>query len=134
MAIVNRLLPMMGSELHVESEYGVGSEFYFVLRQGIVDSQPIGNYVERLHKSAALSKHLTRLKAPNAKVLVVDDNEMNLKVAKNLLKLNSIEPDLANSGPEAIEKICGKDYDIVFLDHMMPRSRKRPLKMRIFQR
>ena len=121
MAIVNRLLPMMGSELHVESEYGVGSEFYFVLRQGIVDSQPIGNYVERLHKSAALSKHLTRLKAPNAKVLVVDDNEMNLKVAKNLLKLNSIEPDLANSGPEAIEKICGKDYDIVFLDHMMPR-------------
>ena len=120
MAIVNRLLPMMNSELKVESVYGEGSEFSFVLRQRIVDGRPIGNYTERLHKSAELLGK-TYLNAAKAKILVVDDNEMNLMVAKNLLKLNGISPDLANSGMEAIEKIREKDYHVVFLDHMMPR-------------
>ena len=121
MAIVNKLLPMMGSELTVKSKYRKGSEFSFVLRQKIVDSTPIGNYVDWLKKSENQTKRKARLKIDGAKVLVVDDNEMNLKVAKNLLKLSGIIPDLASSGPEAIEKIRVNDYHIVFLDHMMPK-------------
>ena len=61
------------------------------------------------------------LHAPNASILVVDDNDMNLKVANSLMKLCRISPDLANSGIEAIEKAKKKHYDIIFLDHMMPR-------------
>lgn len=121
MAIVNRLLDMMDSELSVKSVYGEGSEFSFVLSQKIVDSRPIGNYVERLHKSAAQVAHKMTLQAPNASILVVDDNDMNLKVTNSLMKLCRISPDLANSGIEAIEKAKKKHYDIIFLDHMMPR-------------
>ena len=58
---------------------------------------------------------------PKASILVVDDNDMNRVVAKNLLKQNGIVPDLAESGEEAIEKIKAIKYDIVFLDHMMPK-------------
>lgn len=121
MSIVNRLLPMMGSQLQVESVYGEGSEFSFTLRQKIVDDRPIGNYSQRLRDSAARPAEETGLLAPRARVLVVDDNEMNLKVAANLMKLSGIVPDLAGSGPEAIQRIREKYYDIVFLDHMMPK-------------
>ena len=121
MAIVNRLLPMMGSALRVESVYGEGSEFSFVLRQKIVDASPIGNYAERLRSSKENGEDQAVLSAPDAQVLVVDDNETNLIVAENLLRLNGIVPELAGSGQEAIDKIREKDYDIVFLDHMMPK-------------
>lgn len=120
MSIVLRLLNMMGSELNVESVYGEGSVFSFTLRQRIIDEEPIGNYSERLMRSAARIERKACLLAPDAKVLVVDDNEMNLKVAKNLLKLNGIIPDLVDSGAEAIRMMREKDYHIVFLDHMMP--------------
>ena len=121
MAIVNKLLPMMGSELSVQSTYGKGSEFSFELTQRIVDERPIGNYVEWLHRSEEQPKRKIRLKVEDAHVLVVDDNDMNLKVAKNLLKLFGVVPDLASSGMEALDKIRENEYDIVFLDHMMPK-------------
>lgn len=121
MSIVTKLLEMMDSELHVESVYGVGSVFSFCLRQSIVDAHPIGDYVKRLERSKGQSEEVTHLYAPKARVLVVDDNAMNLKVVKNLMKLNGIVPDQALSGMEAIEMIRGKNYDIVFLDHMMPK-------------
>ena len=120
MSIVTRLLNMMGSKLNVESTYGEGSVFSFLLKQGVIDERPVGNYGARLSKSSEqrVEKYLY---AKGAKVLVVDDNEMNLKVAKNLMKRNGIVPDLAGSGREAIEKIKEKKYDIVLLDHMMPK-------------
>ena len=121
MAIVNRLLDMMGSHLDVKSTYGKGSEFSFILRQKIVDERPIGNYTERLHRVSNVSSGKTRFHAKGADILVVDDNEMNLKVARNLMSLNGIVPDIANSGADAIEMIREKHYHIVFLDHMMPK-------------
>lgn len=121
MSIVTKLLEMMDSELHVESVYGVGSVFSFCLRQSIVDAHPIGDYVKRLERSKGQSEEVTHLYAPKARVLVVDDNAMNLKVVKNLMKLNGIVPDQVLSGMEAIEMIRRKNYDIVFLDHMMPK-------------
>ena len=121
MSIVTKLLAMMGSQLHVESVYGKGSTFSFSLKQSIVDAQPIGDYAKRLEKSKRQSENTVHIYAPKAKVLVVDDNEMNRKVAKNLMKLNGIVPDQASSGMEAIEMIRSNTYDIVFLDHMMPK-------------
>ncbi len=118
MAIVQGILKMMGSSIDVKSDYGSGSEFSFRLEQEIIDASPIGEYV-RGHKSDD-SESRKDFTIKNADILIVDDNQMNLKVAKGLMrKLNSI-PDLANSGRAAIEMIGKKHYDIVLMDHMMP--------------
>ena len=121
MSIVTRLLDLMGSSLHVESEYGRGSEFSFELTQEIIDEAPIGDFTERLRRSMGQSEEEKYLFARGASILVVDDNDMNRKVARSLMKRNGIVPDEAASGAEAIEKIAEKTYDIVFLDHMMPK-------------
>ena len=120
MAIVAKLLTMMDSELKVNSVYGEGSVFSFRLKQHIVDEQPIGNYEERIRTSIKQNKARETFKVEGAEILVVDDNEMNLKVAANLMKIYGIVPDMAVSGNETIEKMRKKSYNIVFLDHMMP--------------
>ena len=120
-SIVTSLLRMMKSSLQVNSRYGEGSEFYFVLEQGISDPTPIGDLQERMKKHTERKDTADVINAPGARVLLVDDNDMNLKVAKNLLKLCGVKPDMASSGEEAIEYMRHGTYDIVFLDHMMPK-------------
>ena len=120
-AIVTKLLEMMGSKLDVKSEYGKGSSFSFRIKQEIVDDAPIGKYTERFEKTVRQEVSRDYIYAPSARVLVVDDNEMNCKVVKNLLKQNGIVPDFAFSGKECIDKLSVKFYHIVFLDHMMPK-------------
>ena len=119
-SIVKSLLTMMGSKLNVESTYGVGSEFFFEIDQKIADSSPIGDYEERIKKSHQKKGDDDLISAPKARILVVDDNGMNLKVTNNLLKLCHIKPDMVSSGESAIETMREKEYDCVFLDHMMP--------------
>ncbi len=119
--ISKELLEMMGSRLEVKSTYGKGSTFYFKLRQGVVDWEPLGDYEKAYHEAAALSTHYdAKLYAPNASVLVVDDNPMNLIVFKNLIKETGVLVDTAGSGTECIEMAHMKKYDVIFLDHMMP--------------
>ncbi len=120
MSIVTRLLDMMGGHLEVKSTYGKGSVFSFVVSQEIADATPIGDYSKRLSASQQSVASET-LWAADARILVVDDNEMNLKVAKNLLKLFGIVPDLVESGFAAIDYVRDRTYHIVFLDHMMPK-------------
>ncbi|MBO4421706.1 MAG: response regulator [Lachnospiraceae bacterium] len=121
MSIVTRLLDMMGSSLKVDSEYGRGSEFSFTVDQMITDAKPLGDIKESVAEQIESGTPDEYLYAPNAKVLVVDDNEMNLKVMKNLLKLSGIHPDMAISGENALVMLKNETYDIVFLDHMMPK-------------
>ncbi|MCR5520323.1 MAG: response regulator [Lachnospiraceae bacterium] len=121
MSIVTKLLSMMNSELHVDSIYGVGSEFSFTINQKILSEDSIGNYSERLRRISEKENTASKtLFAENAHILVVDDNDMNLKVARNLLKLSNIKPDLASSGAECIELMKKNKYDLVLMDHMMP--------------
>ncbi len=120
MSIVTSLLKMMNSELKIQSVYGDGSTFSFRLSQSIVDPEPIGNYEDRVRESLRKNSAKAVPKIVGAKVLVVDDFAMNLKVANNLLKLFGITPDLVSSGRAAIDAIGKKTYHIVFLDHMMP--------------
>ena len=118
MSIVTGLLNMMGGKLNVESEYGKGSVFSFTLKQGIEDGTPIGDF----KPGPSEIKHVKKsedLKFPNAKVLVVDDNMMNLKVASRLLGLSEIVSDTVSSGAQALEAVRKKEYDVIFLDHMM---------------
>ena len=118
MSIVTRLLDMMGSSLDVKSVYGEGSSFSFVLRQEIVSSEPMGSYTE--HPELHIPDISSTLYTCGAKVLVVDDNAMNLKVADKLLGIFGIAADMADSGKAALEKLQANSYDIIFLDHMMP--------------
>ena len=119
MSIVTRLLTMMNSKLRIESVYGEGSTFSFSLPQQIDDETPIGDYQERLKENDRLRLNTLPV-IKNAKILVVDDYAMNLKVADNLLRLFGIEAELIMSGQEAIKAVSRKTYHIIFLDHMMP--------------
>ncbi|MBR3735779.1 MAG: response regulator, partial [Lachnospiraceae bacterium] len=120
MAIVNRLLHMMDSSLQVESVYGEGSTFSFTVKQKIVDAAPIGDYEKKIKEAIEKRDDDKYLYAPDARMLAVDDNDMNLKVITNLLKLNGIVPDKASSGADALKMLKENRYDIVLLDHMMP--------------
>ncbi len=121
MAISKNLLRMMGSNLHVESEYGQGSEFSFVVGQGIRNSEPIGNFEEMADKLAKKQdNYVPQFTAPAARVLMVDDLMVNLVVFKELLKKTAIMIDTASSGKDGIELTRINKYDMIFLDHMMP--------------
>ncbi len=118
-SIVTKLLEMMGTEMKVKSEYGRGSLFYFELSLPIADPAPVGAYEEK-RKAVPAESRKERLSAPDARILVTDDNEMNQKVAQNLLRLFGVKPDICSSGTETIERMKSGRYDLVFLDHMMP--------------
>ena len=119
-AIVQKLLGMMESQLEVASEYGRGSEFSFKLRQKIIDKTAIGDFAARQQKISDSVAEKKFLIAAGAKVLAVDDNDMNLKVISGLLKRNKIVPDIAESGQLGIELARKNFYHIIFLDNMMP--------------
>ncbi|MBQ8177389.1 MAG: response regulator [Oscillospiraceae bacterium] len=119
MVIVCRLLNLMGSELHIESVYEQGSEFSFDLVQKITDAEPLGNFRTEYKRDIPDSVNES-FTAPDAKVLVIDDNRMNLKVFSNLLKNTQIQISEAESGMQCIDMVKSKQFDIIFLDHMMP--------------
>lgn len=121
MNITVQLLLLMGSELKVKSKYGEGSEFYFDVRQPIVNETPIGKLENRISEHAKKAdQHGVTFIAPKARVLLVDDNSMNRKVARSLLRDTQIRIDEAAGGYECIECVKQQHYDLILLDHMMP--------------
>ena len=120
MSITVQLLKMMDSELKVESVYGEGSKFSFEICQKIIIDEPIGNLEERIRSMAVQYSYDAAFIAPDARILVVDDNAINRKVFRNLLKQTKVLVDEAESGMECLELVKEKHYDIIFLDHMMP--------------
>lgn len=120
MSIVVRLLEQMGSRLQVESVYGEGSVFSFTLTLPVVDATPVG-VIEKLHDQRMQEELAARKNyAKGAKILAVDDNQVNLAVLEGLLKDYSVELDCARSGKRALKMIQAKDYDLILLDHLMP--------------
>ena len=120
MSIVTKLLEMMDSKLEVTSVYGEGSTFCFRVKQRIASPVTMGDYTSRIAKKFSVDMKSRHLYAPKAKVLVVDDNEMNLRVAVSMLRIYGIEPETAGSGEKAIEILKRNDYHIILMDHMMP--------------
>ena len=121
MSITQDLLEMMGSRLEVTSVYGQGSTFAFDLKQKIVDDTPIGDFEQALKRSiASREKYHESFIAPKARILVVDDTQMNLTVIENLLKKTQLQIDTATSGTECIDMLHNNRYDMIFLDHRMP--------------
>lgn len=120
MSITIQLLSLMGSKLNVSSVYGKGSVFSFEIRQEIRNKEAVGNLDKRIASRNVAKKYQCSFTAPEARVLVVDDNKINLKVFVGLLKYTKVKIDIAQGGKEALTKIKNTPYDIVFLDHMMP--------------
>lgn len=118
--IAMQLLSMMDSKLNVRSVYGEGSVFSFDLRQRIVSGEPIGDLEEKIKKRGAEYSRSMMFTAPKARIIVVDDNEVNRRVFAGLLKNTKIVIEEAVSGEECLKKVFEKHYDIIFLDHMMP--------------
>ena len=120
--IVQQLLQLMDSELKVESVFHKGSTFSFDVKQGVIKWEPIGDY-ERAFSMASSHqerKFMQSFQAPNAKVLVVDDADVNLLVFANLLKKTKIKIDTASSGLEMLQMVRMNHYNMIFLDHRMP--------------
>ncbi len=120
--IVNGFLNLMDSHLMVESQINEGSKFYFSVEQEIVNDEPIGHYdpSEVSVIQAENVRTTPKYMAPDAKLLVVDDNEANIQVFTGLLAYMKMNIDTALSGESAI-KLCDENkYDIIFMDHMMP--------------
>ncbi|MBO4292357.1 MAG: response regulator, partial [Lachnospiraceae bacterium] len=121
LAITKQLAEMMGGSVKVESTYGEGSVFTVEVHQEVVGDEKIGDYSERHMKSQSEAEEFRpAFIAPTARILIVDDNEMNLEVITELMKETRIQVDTALSGSECLRMLEEKKYDLVFLDQMMP--------------
>lgn len=121
MTITSKLLQLMGSKLEVASVYGEGSTFSFKVIQKVVSSEPVGDfYAKSSYDKSAVPKYKESFHAPDARVLVIDDTEINLAVITNLLKKTKLMIDTAISAKKGIELLEKNHYDVVLIDHMMP--------------
>lgn len=119
LTIVKELVELMNGSISVESTYGSGSKFTVTIPQRVISYSPIGNLATALTRNEQASIE-DNFMAPGARVLIVDDVPMNLKVFCGLLKDTLIDIDTAESGREALSLIESNSYDLIFLDHMMP--------------
>lgn len=118
LAITNSLLSMMGGTIHVDSTYGKGSTFTVTIPQKVVSCNPIGDVGIR-NETRKTEYHET-FRAPEARILVVDDTRINIDVTIGLLKKTGMQIDSAMSGAEAIEKAKVTAYDLILMDQRMP--------------
>lgn len=121
MSIVVRLLEQMNSKLEVESVYGQGSVFSFVLPQKVIDNTPLCDRANASQDNQEESEEQkTSLYIPDARILAVDDNRVNLVVIKGLLKRTGAKVTCVQSGQECLKRLEQEEFDIVLLDHLMP--------------
>lgn len=121
LAITKCLVDFMKGNITVESEYGKGSVFCVELPQKIISAKPLGNFSEKYMGCVNMQQtYRESFQAPKARILVVDDVAMNLKVMVGLLKNTKMQIDTVENGMECLEMVREREYHIIFLDHMMP--------------
>ena len=120
LSITAKLVSMMNGSIGVKSIYGVGSEFTVRLPQQVISSEPSGDFCTAAARRSDKPAYRESFTAPEARILITDDNRSNLMVAEGLLKPTKIKVDCASSGAECIARLRSEKYDAVFLDHMMP--------------
>ena len=117
--ITKQFVDMMDGEIMVDSIYTKGSVFTVILPQKIVDATPIGN-VKLLTSRAKFEDYKPKFEAPEARILIVDDNRMNSLVESKLLKETKVTIDIAQSGEECLEMTKRKYYHVILMDYLMP--------------
>ena len=121
LSIVKQLVDLMGGKITVNSVYKKGSTFIIEIPQRIEREGAVGNYDFSKTGSAGRKKeYLPKFEAPEARILVVDDNEANLMVAGKLLRDTKVRIDTATNGNDALRKTLNIKYDVIFMDHLMP--------------
>lgn len=119
LSITKNLITLLHGTIIVDSTYGCGSTFTVNVPQSISDHTPIGPIADYKY-SGKIRKYESSFIAPAAKILTVDDVQMNLDVFCGLLKKTQVQIDCALTGAEALSMMGSTKYDLVFLDHMMP--------------
>ncbi len=119
LAISRQLVELMGGELSVASEYGKGSEFYFSLWEGIESEELTGDFSE-IKELPENEEDIFTFTLPDAKILLVEDDEINQSVAQALFEPFMMQIDIAGNGREALEMVQKNQYDLIFMDHFMP--------------
>ena len=122
LVITKRLLNLMGGDITVRSRVNEGSTFSFTLHQNVKDPRPSNYDSDHDRVTADNAGFRITFKAPTARVMIVDDNKVNLVVASELMKRFGFEAVMVESGMEAVNRIEEHlvDYDLIFMDHMMP--------------
>ncbi len=120
LAITKQLVDLMEGEISVDSIYTKGTTFTVVVKQKIIDATPVGdsNAWERMEESRNGYEPL--FEAPEARILIVDDNNMNVMVATKLLEGTKVQIDTASSGQMCLDMTSMKFYHIILMDSMMP--------------
>ncbi len=117
LSISRDFISMMGGQLEVASEYGKGSEFYFSIWQGVAAGVCSTN-------ASGVTKQAWQdgeeFVAPKAKILIVDDTEINLMITEELLEPLHMAVDTADSGRKALELVQQNSYHVIFMDYIMP--------------
>lgn len=121
LSIVKQFLDLMGGKVAVNSVYTKGSTFIVEIPQKLVNDKQIGEYdFEKSHGFGKKSEYKKKFEAPEARILVVDDNEANLMVVSKLLRDTKVIIDTVRSGEEALKKTQNIEYNVIFMDHLMP--------------
>lgn len=121
LSIVKQLVELMDGTITVNSVYTQGSAFSVMLKQGISSDKRIGEVnIANIGDMSGNSGFEHLFQAPNASILIVDDNEMNLEVECKLLDGTGINVETSDSGADALTKTLKKQYDLIFMDHLMP--------------
>lgn len=119
LAIVKGYVALMNGDVTVQSEYGVGSVFTAYIEQEIIDAVPMDSFMDE-EAQGPDDFQISPMKISGVRVLVVDDNPINLKVAGSTLGCYGLDVDVASGGREAIDLCSKHHYQIVFMDQMMP--------------
>jgi CheY-like chemotaxis protein len=119
--ITMRLVRMMDGDISVNSVYGKGTEFIAEMKQPVIDETPVGDFAQNISRlQDQTSVYKPSLTAPSARVLIVDDNDMNLEVIGALLEDTRIHVTMADSGKECLNILKENTFDLILLDQMMP--------------
>ncbi|MBP5384768.1 MAG: response regulator [Lachnospiraceae bacterium] len=122
LAITQKILQLMGGDIRVQSEYGKGSIFTVTLKQKIVAKEPIGNFRIKFERGLKeIKTYRETFRAKGAKILVVDDTQINLTVIEGLLKKTELGIDTATGGEDALKLTMGTPYDLILMDQRMPK-------------